>query len=58
MEVDGVSHDDQVEYDQARTEWLESQGLRLIRFSNREVSDQLEAVMDVILRECQERNRA
>jgi very-short-patch-repair endonuclease len=36
IELDGDTHADpeQVQYDAARTAWLESRGLRVIRFSN------------------------
>ncbi len=53
VEVDGDSHADQVEYDQARTDWLNEQGYTIIRFSNRAVQNQLEAVLAAILAECQ-----
>jgi very-short-patch-repair endonuclease len=53
VEVDGDSHADQVEYDQARTVWLNERGYTIIRFSNRAVQNQLEAVLAAILAECQ-----
>lgn len=52
IEIDGDSHADQVEYDQARTQWLNEEGYRVIRFSNREVFGQLDAVLETILNEC------
>ncbi len=52
IEIDGDSHADQVEYDQARTHWLNEEGYRVIRFSNREVFGQLDAVLETILNEC------
>jgi very-short-patch-repair endonuclease len=54
IEVDGDSHaePDQIEYDQARTKWLMEEGYRVIRFTNREVFNQLEAVLEAILQEC------
>ncbi len=52
VEIDGDSHADQQEYDADRTGWLEEIGCRVIRFTNREVSNQLEAVLETILREC------
>ncbi len=52
IEIDGDSHAEQVEYDQARTQWLNEEGYRVIRFSNREVFNQLEAVLEAILDEC------
>lgn len=50
IEIDGDSHAEQVEYDQVRTEWLESQGYRVIRFTNDEVFRQVEGVIEAILR--------
>ncbi len=53
VEVDGDSHADQVEYDQARTEWLNEQGYIVVRFPNWAVQSQLEVVLAAILAECQ-----
>lgn len=52
VEIDGDSHAEQVEYDTARTQRLESRGCRVIRFTNREVCNQLEAVLEAILEKC------
>ena len=52
IEVDGDSHAEQVEYDAARTEWLNAHGYHVIRFTNREVAHQLGAVLEVIQAEC------
>ena len=48
IEVDGPSHDVQVEYDCARTELIEGQGYRVIRFSNMDVLQNLEDVLATI----------
>ena len=50
IEIDGPSHaePEQQIYDRARTEWLEGQGLRVIRFSNREVDGNIEGVLEAI----------
>ena len=53
IEIDGDSHAEQLEYDQARTDWLGKLGYRVIRFSNRDVVRHLEGVVEVILEECQ-----
>ena len=53
VEVDGDSHADQIEYDQARTTYLNEQGYTGIRFTNREVLRQCEAVVQQIADECQ-----
>lgn len=52
IEVDGDSHAEQMEYDQARTAYLNELGYAVIRFTNREVWGQLEAVLQAIAEEC------
>ena len=52
IEVDGDNHSVQEEYDQERTAWLEGRGYRVIRFSNRLVEHQINAVLDEIARVC------
>ena len=52
IEIDGESHADQVEYDSERTTWLEEQGYRVIRYTNRDVKDNLNAVIEDILERC------
>jgi very-short-patch-repair endonuclease len=53
VEIDGDSHAQQIEYDAARTDWLNERGYRVIRFANRDVYQNLDAVLEVILGECQ-----
>jgi len=50
IEVDGSQHFAvaQAAYDQERTEYLESQGLRVLRFTNLEASRETEAVVEKI----------
>ena len=48
VEVDGAIHDQQSEYDAARTAHLEQFGYRVIRFSNAEVMNDLQSVLDRI----------
>jgi very-short-patch-repair endonuclease len=50
VELDGLYHDssDQQLADQLRTEWLESQGLKVMRFQNEDVMKNLESVLEVI----------
>ncbi len=52
VEVDGGIHDekDQKEYDQARTYQMNELGLRVIRFSNEEVWNEIEKVVEEIRR--------
>ncbi len=52
IEIDGDSHAEQVEYDAARTEWLNAHGYCVIRFTNHEVEHELDAVLESILHEC------
>ena len=49
IEVDGDTHANQIEYDEARTEWLNTRGWRVLRFTNREVEYAIDAVAKVIL---------
>ena len=53
IEIDGDSHAEQVEYDQARTAWLSEQGYRVIRFRNQDVYRRVDEVLEAILVECQ-----
>jgi len=48
IEVDGDIHLYRKEYDEERNRYLESSGLRVLRFSNEEVEKQIEFVIDVI----------
>ncbi|NJM13484.1 MAG: endonuclease domain-containing protein [Synechococcaceae cyanobacterium SM1_2_3] len=48
IELDGGQHADQMDYDQARTLWLESQGFVVLRFWNHDVMKQLEGVLERI----------
>jgi very-short-patch-repair endonuclease len=54
VELDGHHHAEpgQQRYDQARTEWLQQQGLRVLRFTNREVETNLEGVLLEVARQC------
>jgi very-short-patch-repair endonuclease len=54
VEVDGDTHATQVEYDAARTAWLEQYGCRVVRFTNAEVGEELEGVLTAILLACEE----
>jgi very-short-patch-repair endonuclease len=48
IEVDGDSHAAQQAYDQKRTEFLEGKGFRVIRFSNLDVIQNIEGVLEAI----------
>ena len=57
IEVDGESHleKDQIEYDKARTEYLEDLGYKVIRFTNNDVRYNINAVVDEIIRTVENR---
>ena len=50
IELDGSQHyeKEMAEYDSIRTEYLNSLGLQVIRFSNKDIDDSFEAVCQVI----------
>jgi len=48
VELDGSQHLEQVEYDEARTRWLERQGYRVVRHWNVDVLLNTERVMEEI----------
>jgi very-short-patch-repair endonuclease len=54
IEIDGGHHadPDQQNYDEARTEWLEEHGMRVIRFTNRDIDTNIEGVLQEIARQC------
>jgi very-short-patch-repair endonuclease len=57
IEIDGDTHaiDGQEEYDSARTADLEANGYRVLRFANRDVLDNLHAVLEAIREACMAR---
>ena len=50
IEVDGGQHQERIDYDTKRTQWLEHQGFQVLRFWNNEVMNNLEGVLDVVWR--------
>jgi very-short-patch-repair endonuclease len=52
IELDGVSHDDCAAYDAERTEFLNANGVRVVRFTDDEVLKNLDNVLYVIACEC------
>ena len=48
IELDGSQHLEQTEYDAERTRFLESKGYKVIRFWNNDVSNNMDAVLNVI----------
>jgi very-short-patch-repair endonuclease/Tfp pilus assembly protein PilX len=51
VEVDGGQHDARRRYDAKRTEWLNSQGFKVLRFWNNEALGSTDAVLEVIRHE-------
>ncbi len=52
VEIDGGQHD--VSEDLARTSWLQSQGFRVLRFWNNEVTERKDDVLESIIRALRE----
>lgn len=48
VEVDGGQHGDRAQQDRVRTEWMEQQGYRVIRFWNNEVMGNIEGVLETL----------
>ncbi len=46
IEIDGESHNKQIEYDKQRTENINKTGIKIIRYSNHDVMDNLEEVYE------------
>ena len=46
IELDGGHHQQQMEYDQQRTDWLNSQDYTVLRFWNHDVLQQIEVVLE------------
>jgi very-short-patch-repair endonuclease len=55
IELDGSQHLEQEEYDKERTEYLESQGYKVIRFWNNDVMNNIEGVILAIMNELEKR---
>ena len=49
VEVDGEIHLDKIFYDNERTEYLKSTGIRVIRFTNNDVETRMDYVLDKIV---------
>jgi len=52
VEIDGATHstDEEIAHDQRRTAFLETEGYRVVRFSNQQIFENVEAVIDEIAR--------
>lgn len=49
IEIDGDSHDTQIDYDKRRDRYLRKAGYRVLRLTNRDVTNDLEASMRLVL---------
>ena len=49
VELDGGQHVAAASYDEARTQWLEHRGYRVVRFWNNEVLLEIDAVLEAVL---------
>jgi len=59
VEIDGAtpSTDEAIAHDQRRTAFLEAEGYRVVRFSNQQVYENIEAIIQEIARVLAERGR-
>jgi 5-methyltetrahydrofolate--homocysteine methyltransferase len=48
IELDGIHHKNQGEYDQERTRYFENKGFKIIRFWNNQVMNDIEGVLQII----------
>jgi very-short-patch-repair endonuclease len=55
VELDGSQHAERAAYDEARTRFLETLGIRVIRFGNFTVVDNFDGVLERLWREVQDR---
>jgi very-short-patch-repair endonuclease len=58
VELDGMTHDGREEYDAQRQSWLESQGLIVMWFTNREFLESYHAFFEAVALRCEERTKA
>ncbi|MDD3302895.1 MAG: endonuclease domain-containing protein [Candidatus Gracilibacteria bacterium] len=51
IELDGDSHygEESIEYDEIRTEFLKSAGIKVIRFTNKEIMNNIEGVLESLI---------
>jgi adenine-specific DNA-methyltransferase len=58
VELDGETHVGREVADETRQQWLEAQGVRVLRFWNHEIYDDLQTVLEAIWRACDTRGSA
>ena len=52
VEVDGDTHDEQKEYDARRTDFLKRKGYDILHFTNEEIHQDLEGVLEILRDYC------
>jgi adenine-specific DNA-methyltransferase len=57
LELDGETHLGREAHDATRQQWLERQGLKVLRFWNNQVFEDKQAVLEAIWRECGSRSK-
>ena len=59
IEIDGYQHfyEENIEYDNKRTEYIESQDIYILRFENTEVNNDIEYVKYIINNDCEAREK-
>ncbi|MDB5334203.1 MAG: hypothetical protein JWP03_5354 [Phycisphaerales bacterium] len=55
VELDGRSHNFNMEHDRERTEWLSHNAYAVVRYENSDVYENLDVVLLAILNECEKR---
>jgi len=55
IEIEGSSHDDKQDYDEMRSKVLRDYGVKIIRYTNDQVSKYLEEVFESIVNEVRDR---
>ncbi|WP_435008565.1 endonuclease domain-containing protein [Tundrisphaera lichenicola] len=55
IELDGESHFGREEQDRRRQDWLESHGLKVLRFFNNDIPANLDEMMECIFQACRSR---
>lgn len=50
IEIDGSSHDNKVDYDKVREEYLKNLGLQVLRFTDKDVRNNIQSVLNEIIR--------
>lgn len=57
VEVDGDTHDEKKEYDARRTDFLKQKGYDVLRFTNEEIHQDLEGVLEILREKCKKQKK-